>query len=74
MTEWQVVGVIVVLIGLVTAIVTPIIKLNTSVVKLTTIVDKLAKDMDNNSESHKDMECQLNDHETRITVLEHTNG
>lgn len=79
--EWQVVGVVVVLVGLVISILTPAIKLNTSVTKLSTLVDslnaKLSTMESNNSEAHRRIwteldgqKAQLGNHETRITVLE----
>ena len=55
--EWQVVGVVVVLVGLVISILTPAIKLNTSVTKLSTLVDslnaKLSTMENNNTEAHR---------------------
>lgn len=74
MTEWEVFGVIVALIAFVGTVVAPIIKLNTSITKLTTIIDRMAEDLsvltDKNSVAHTAMQKQLNDHETRLTVLE----
>lgn len=81
MTEWEVFGVIAGLATFVIAIVTPIIKLNTTITKLSQIVDRLRNDLqdlsERNSKTHariydeleKD-EKLLNNHETRITVLE----
>lgn len=45
MTEWGVVGVLVVLVGLVSAIVGPVIKLNTSITKLTVTLDNNCADI-----------------------------
>lgn len=81
MTEWQVVGVIVVLIGLGVSVVTPIIKLNTTITKLTTVVERLGGDVADltarNTKTHDRIFTtldkhgeQLTDHETRITILE----
>ena len=74
MTEWEVVGVIIALVGLVSGIVVPIVKLNTTIIKLATIVDNLEAKITNlttkNSETHKDLYSQVNDHEKRIVVLE----
>lgn len=81
MTEWEVVGVIVVLVGLVAAFVGPIIRLNTNITKLTVTMERLAKDMDvmqeNSHDAHKrlwdhndEQDKTLNDHETRISTLE----
>lgn len=81
MTEWEVVGVIVVLVGLGISVVTPIIKLNTTITKLYTVVERLTGDVNEltarNSKTHDRIFAQiekhtdqLNDHETRISVLE----
>lgn len=81
MTQWDVVLVITALVGLGVAIVTPLIKLNTSITKLSTLLDGLAGDMrkltEKNAKSHEriwdrldEQEENVNDHETRITVLE----
>ncbi|UOO38263.1 hypothetical protein IZU99_03125 [Oscillospiraceae bacterium CM] len=81
MTEWTVVGVIVALIGLIASIVTPMLKLNTSITKLTCAVETFQKNLDEliekNSDSHTRLwqhNCRqddtLNDHETRICVIE----
>ena len=79
--EWTVVGVLIALVGLIVAVMTPAIKLNTSVTKLSTLVDslnsKLSSMESNNSEAHRRIWSELdghratiNEHETRITVLE----
>lgn len=81
MTEWEVVGVIVVLIGLVVSIATPILKLNSTIVKLNTtiniIMDNLEAFKKRYTENlaelrHTDevQETKLENHEHRITVLE----
>lgn len=78
MTEWQVVGVIVVLVGLVISIMTPTlkyIKSNTeATTRLAVSVEKLGKDLEtfsgNNRDAHKELYNKLENHETRITVLE----
>lgn len=79
--EWTVVNVIVVLVGLFITIGAPIIKLITSLTKLTSEVMHLRESMGDankeNTASHKKI-CshldeqgdKLQDHETRITVLE----
>lgn len=81
MTEWGVVGVLVVLVGLIASIVKPIITLNTTITQLTQIVKQLQTDVEElttrNSSAHarifdrieKD-ERDLVNHEARITVLE----
>jgi len=79
--EWTVVTVVIALVGLVVAVLTPAIKLNTSVTKLSTVVDTLTDqlkgmELANNTEHDKltkrlDSQGEtINDHETRITVLE----
>lgn len=81
MNEWQVIGVIVVLVGLGVSVITPIIKLNTTITKLTTVVERLSGDVTDltarNSKTHDRIFSQLdkhadtlNDHEKRITILE----
>ena len=81
MTEWGVVGVIVALLGFVTAIVGPLTKLTQSITKLTVVVDRLDKEQQeqrsNAKKSHQDLwnKCKeqdesINDHETRIQILE----
>lgn len=79
--EWTVVGVIVTLGGLAALIMSPVVKLNSTVTKLATLVDRLVADnhelSKGNAESHRrfwdDQARQddlINDHETRITVIE----
>lgn len=74
MTEWNVFEVVVALVAFVATVVAPIIKLNTSIVKLTAIVDKMANDLGDltsrNAATHERIFNQINDHETRISVLE----
>lgn len=82
MTEWEVVGVIVALVGLGAAVITPIIKLNTTLTTLTQLVSKVGQDLsdvtERNSKTHARIfdaleaeDAKINDHEIRITVLEH---
>lgn len=81
MTEWGVVGVIVVLIGFAVSLITPVVKLCTVVTKLSVTVENLAKSMadieNKNRDSHKRLhnrvdfvEGKLNNHENRICILE----
>lgn len=81
MTEWGVVGVIVALVGLFLTVGAPIIKLITSITKLTGTVDALQKDMEGlttkNTEAHRrlwehneEQDDKINDHESRIRVIE----
>lgn len=85
MTEWTVVTVVVALVGLVVAVAGPLIKLNTTLAKLDANVDALRGEMKSlttrNSESHDrifkrldETDTTINDHETRITVLETAKG
>ncbi|MCH1941571.1 hypothetical protein [Holdemania massiliensis] len=86
MTEWGVVGVIIAVVGLFFTVGKPVINLNTSITKLTVTVDRLQKDYDDlkkqahsevndlavkNSDSHRRIHEKLDDHEQRITDLEH---
>ena len=79
--EWQVVGVIVVLVGLAGSIIGPVIKLNSSITRLTVTRERLVKDVDvikeNSHDAHQrlwekndEQDKIINDHETRITSLE----
>lgn len=81
MTEWTVFGVIVALIGFAVAVGTPIIKLNSTIVRLSQLVERCSTDLreltDRNSRSHdrifshlEEHDHTLNDHETRISILE----
>lgn len=79
--EWTTVTVLIAVVGLIATVLTPAIKLNTSVTKLATLVDslnnKISTSESNNAEAHRriwnELDGQketLNQHETRITVLE----
>ena len=81
MTEWAVVGVIVTLIGLIAAVVKPLITLNTTLTKLSDSVATLDKNITalttDNTASHAriwgeldEHDEKLNDHETRLTIME----
>lgn len=80
-TQWEVYLVIVSLVGFAIAVGTPIIKLNTSITRLIDRLNTLDEGMDDltikNSKSHErlwnhndEQDKRLEDHETRITVLE----
>ena len=80
--EWTVVTVIIAIVGLGIAIVKPVVSLTQSITKLTVLVDKLAEDMGEyvgkNRDSHariweknKEQDDRLNDHDKRISVMEH---
>ena len=77
MTEWGVLGVIITVAGLLATVITPIINLTKSITKLTVVVENLAKDMESQRSSTKrlwehndEQDTRLNDHETRIQLLE----
>lgn len=81
MTEWGVVGVIVVLVGLIASILKPLINLNSSITKLTVAVENLQKDVEGmtakSSEAHRrlwdhneEQDHKLEDHEIRIQKVE----
>lgn len=81
MTEWAVVGVIVVLVGLVASIVKPMLILNTTITTLTSQVQQLAESRsafeEKSRRSHDKLhgrideaDDRLDDHERRITKLE----
>ena len=81
MSEWGVVGVIVVLIGLIASIIKPILSLNTSIVKLTTRMDQFNGNLsdinERNIKSHEhiwahndEQDAIIQDHESRIRILE----
>lgn len=81
MSEWEVVGVIVVLVGLFFTVSTPVMKLITSITKLTSTVEALQENVDSvtrrNTESHRRLwehnekqDNELRDHGARIDKLE----
>jgi uncharacterized protein YoxC len=49
---------------------TVIIKLNSTITKLNTTIEVLTKQMENSEKDRNKIHEQLNDHETRIVVLE----
>jgi len=84
MGEWEVVGVIVVLLGLIATVTGPMIKLNTTLTHLTAKVDNFTQGLEEFKKRyteqlakfegvHEVIHDELDDHEHRITVLEHTN-
>lgn len=83
--EWTVVGVLVVLIGLIVSIVRPLLKWNTSLTENTMAIkgltDSIKGNEQINTEEHNALwsVCdkhgeKLNEHDTRITVLEKEKG
>ena len=85
MSEWTIVGVIVVLVGLILSVSKPIISFNSSVLRLEGVVKTLEKtvkrvDVDNREEHSELWEAvdrtstRQADHEVRIKLLEHINS
>lgn len=83
MGEWEVVGVIVVLLGLIATVTGPMIKLNTTLIRLATKVDNFTNGLEEFKKRyteqlakfegvHEGIQDELDDHEHRITVLEHS--
>lgn len=81
MTEWEVVGVLVVLVGLFFTVSTPVMKLISSITKLTATVETLQDNVDavtrRNTESHRRLwekneqqDREIQDHGNRIERLE----
>jgi membrane protein required for beta-lactamase induction len=70
MTEWGVVGVIVVLFGLIGSLIKPILRWNTSLVENTAAIRGLTNAIKKQDCTLAEHEKQLNDHETRIRLIE----
>lgn len=81
MTEWEVVGVIVVLVGLAAAVIKPVVSLNSNITRLTELCGYLETNLNSltakNSQAHErlhrqveEQESILQKHETRLAVLE----
>ena len=74
--DWTVIAGVAALVGLIGGIVAPILKLNTSITQLTVVVNGLAKGFDKltdkNDDAHKEINVKLDDHETRISIIEHS--
>lgn len=75
MTEWGVVGVLVVLVGLFGALIKPIVKLTNTVALNTFATESLTKTMianeSRNKEEHGEIWTELDKHDERISKLEH---
>lgn len=75
---WEAAGVIIALVALIVTFVSAIVKLNNTITRLTVVVDNLAKDYNGflakSHESHVKIYGRLDDHESRITVLETKEG
>ena len=80
-TEWEVVGVIVVLVGLLISLIRPVVALNAAITRLSDLTNVLERDLEGlaekNSETHarlwqraQEQESRLQRHETRLAVLE----
>ena len=77
MSEWGVVLVIIGLIGLITSVSVPVVYVTRTLAKLTAVVEQMQAAQAQNVKSHdklwehNDMQdAKLNDHETRIRILE----
>lgn len=57
-------------IGAMIPIITVIVKLNSTITKLNVTITVLSEQMKTSQADRSDIHTQLNDHETRITVLE----
>ncbi len=79
--EWTVVTVIVVLVGLIASVAKPLLSLNATITRLNESVNSLEKNIagltEKNDESHdrlweksSAMDEKLNNHETRLRVIE----
>lgn len=60
-------------IGAVLPIITILIKLNSTITKLIVTIDTLTKQMTDSKTDRKEIHAQLNNHETRISILETEN-
>ena len=73
--DWTVIAGVAALVGLIGGIVAPILKLNTSITQLTVVVNGIVKSFDKltdkNDDAHKEINEKLDDHETRISIIEH---
>lgn len=70
MNEWTVVSTLVVLIGLFMTVGKPIIVLNTSITHLQDAINSLREDIKILTGRTDDQESRIQDHETRISILE----
>lgn len=70
MNEWAVVSVLVVLVGLFMTVGKPIITLNSSLTRLQDAIDALREDIKVLTGRTDDQESKIQDHETRISILE----
>lgn len=74
MNEWEVVGVLVVLIGLITAICKPVVQLTRAITKLTDAVGELERRLErehsDNEITHERLYQRDAEHEKRLSELE----
>ena len=74
--DWTVIAGVAALVGLIGGIVAPILKLNTSITQLTVVVNGLVENFekltDKNECAHEKINEKLDDHETRILIIEHS--
>lgn len=61
-------------IGSMIPIFTVIVKLNSTITKLNVTIQILNKQMENSVKDRTEIHTQLNDHETRISILEKVRG
>lgn len=82
MTEWGVVGVLVVLVGLVAAVYKPLLNWNSNLTRNTEALNNLTKTIDKNETRNEKEHVAIwdevekhgetiNDHETRLQLIEH---
>ena len=74
--DWTVIAGVAALVGIIGGIVAPILKLNTSITRLTVVVNGLVENFekltDKNECAHEKINEKLDDHETRISIIEHS--
>ena len=74
MTEWGVVGVLVVLVGLVAALIKPLIKWNTSLTENTMALraqtETIKANETRNEKEHSEIWDELDEHDKRISNIE----
>ena len=74
MTEWGVVGVLVVLVGLVATLVKPLIKWNTSLAENTmatmALTETIKANETRNEKEHSEIWDELDEHDKRISNIE----
>ena len=74
--DWTIIAGVAALVSIIGGIVVPMLKLNTSITQLTVVVNGLVKNFekltDKNDDAHKEINVKLDDHETRISLIEHS--